>query len=193
VREQFSGYSPNVTDEALFLLPLPETGQDPSSFLYARLRAISSLSGIEYFSNHYKQKRVLFSDVYEVDSLSSRAKVADRTGGPIPAGGERFPFHINDVNFGGGYYEADYSSAGGGLAFGFRNKTSLSFFFIPVIGEERVRFHLAAIPLREDGQLLVYGVCSVEAGDFIKSMIDLPSSFYTRIKALRDWFKARLQ
>jgi hypothetical protein len=196
IRRQFQGYSPGVTNEVYFLLPFPGAAgggsESVSTHLYSRLRAISSLSGIEYFSNHFKTTRVLFSEVYEVDNLDSRQRVADRIASSLPVGEERFPIHINDVNFGSGYYEAVFWTADGALSFGFRNRTNLSYFFIPIIGEERVRFQFAAIPLREDGQLLVYGICAVEANDFIRGLIDLPSSFHTRIKALRDWFIKRI-
>ena len=188
VREKFQGFDPNVSDEALFLLPLPEKSGDLSLYLYNKLRAISTLSGITYFSNRKKETLVLFSDVYAIDSLNSKKKIPDKTAWVLPAE-ERIPIHLEDVNFGGGYYEVSYMTADGTLSFGMKNLTSLKYFF-PVISKENVRFELLVIPL--DKELLLYGTCSVEAADFVKSMIHLPSAFYTRIRALKDWFSKQV-
>ncbi|NJL73301.1 MAG: hypothetical protein HC888_18080 [Candidatus Competibacteraceae bacterium] len=193
IRARFQGYAPTVTDEALFLLPMPDVapGTNTADFIYSRLRDVSSLSGIQYMSNHYREWRVLFSDVYEVGGLDSRRRVDTKTPAFVPPF-ERVAMHMNDVNFGGGYYEANFMKTGDMLSFGLRNATTLSYFIFPVISEERLRFQIAMIPLREENALLLYGICSVEASDFLQRMVHLPSSFYTRILALKRWFEGRV-
>ncbi len=184
IRRKFEGFDPNVSDEALFIMPLPAKRDDPSLFLYNKLRAISSLSGITYFSNRKKETQILFSDVYAIDGLDSKRRIPDRTYSYLPSD-ERVLIHLEDVNFGSGYYEVSYMTADGAMSFGMKNLTSLKYIF-PVIGKENVRFELLVVPL--DDALLVYGACSVEAAGFVKSLIHLPSAFYTRIRALKDWF-----
>lgn len=186
VKAYFQGFSPNVGDEALFLIPQ----ENPSSLLalYNRLRAVSTLSGIQYRSSKAKGMRVLFSDVYAVKDLKSKTKIPDPLVQIIPPE-DAFPIHLVDANFGSDYYEASYLVRDNTIVFGLKNLTSLTYIF-PVIGAERFRTQLVIIPL--ETELLVYGVAAVEAGDMIRSLIHLPSAFYKRIEALKNWFSAGL-
>jgi hypothetical protein len=188
IKNEFLGYTPNVCNEALFLMPLPARSENRSLYIYNKMRAIRSLSGIQYRSNRHKEMRVLFDDVYAVDSLRSKKKIPDKDLDALPAG-EKLTVHIEDVNFGGGYYEASYMTSGDLLGFGLKNLTSLKYIF-PIIGAEKVRFQILIIPL--ENELLMYGICAAEAASFVKSLIHLPSSFYTRTRALRDWFKGQV-
>ena len=194
VKAYFQGFSPNVGDEALFLLPYtpaqPSQRTESSATtllpLYNRLRAVSTLSGIQYRSSKAKGMRVLFSDVYAVKDLKSKAKIPDPLVQIIPPE-DSFPIHLVDANFGSEYYEASYLVKDNTIVFGLKNLTSLKYIF-PVIGAQQFRTQLVIIPL--DSELLVYGVAAVEAGDLVRSLIHLPSAFYKRIEALKNWFAA---
>ncbi|MCX7786766.1 MAG: hypothetical protein N2442_03605 [Spirochaetes bacterium] len=189
VKTYFQGFSPNVGNEALFLIPYLSTGTTPTLLsLYNRLRAVSTLSGIQYRSSKAKGLRVLFSDVYAVKDLKSKTKIPDPLVQIIPPE-ESFPIHLVDANFGSEYYEASYLSRDNTIVFGLKNLTSLKYIF-PVIGTERFRTQLLIIPL--DTGLLVYGVAAVEASDMVRSLIHLPSAFYKRMEALKNWFAAGL-
>jgi hypothetical protein len=197
VKAYFQGFSPNVGDEALFLLPYAPAqnpratqGSENSATtllpLYNRLRAVSTLSGIQYRSSKAKGMRVLFSDVYAVKDLKSKAKIPDPLVQIIPPE-DSFPLHLVDANFGSEYYEASYLVRDNTIVFGLKNLTSLKYIF-PVIGAQQFRTQLVIVPL--DSELLVYGVAAVEAGDMVRSLIHLPSAFYKRIEALKNWFAA---
>jgi len=194
VKAYFQGFSPNVGDEALFLLPYtpaqPSQRTESSATtllpLYNRLRAVSTLSGIQYRSSKAKGMRVLFSDVYAVKDLKSKAKIPDPLVQIIPPE-DSFPIHLVDANFGSEYYEASYLVRDNTIVFGLKNLTSLKYIF-PVIGAQQFRTQLVIVPL--DSELLVYGVAAVEAGDMVRSLIHLPSAFYKRIEALKNWFAA---
>ncbi|GAB4222219.1 MAG: hypothetical protein Kow009_13920 [Spirochaetales bacterium] len=197
VKAFFQGFSPNVGNEALFLLPYPSgkapeaSGKGPDTSLlslYNRLRAVSTLSGIQYRSSRAKGMRVLFSDVYAMKDLESKIRIPDPLVQIIPPE-DSFPIHLEDANFGSDYYLATYLVRDNTIVFGLKNLTSLSYFF-PVISAERFRTQLVIIPL--DTELLVYGVAAVEAGDLIRSLVHLPSAFYKRIEALKNWFYAGL-
>ncbi len=190
IRSFFTGYSPNVGDEALFLIPyssLKKGSPIEDTFLlslYNRLRAVSTLSGIQYRSSKAKGLRVLFSDVYAISDLESRKKIPDPLVQTIPPE-DAFPVHIQDANFGSEYYEVSYLFQDNCIVFGLKNLTSLKYIF-PVIKAERFRSQLVIIPLESD--LLIYGVAAVEAGSVVRSMVHLPSAFYKRIEALKNWF-----
>ncbi|MFQ3621755.1 MAG: DUF6675 family protein [Spirochaetales bacterium] len=184
----FQGYSPNVGNEALFLIPYPGKEKPSLLTLYNRLRAVSTLSGIQYRSSRAKGMRELFSDVYVIRDLRTKARLPDPLVDLIPPE-DAFPIHLVDANFGREYYEASYLARDTMLVFGLKNLTSLKYFF-PVIGAERFRVQLMVIPLEEE--LLIYGVAAVEAADLVKSLIHLPSAFYKRIEALKNWFVAGL-
>jgi len=190
VKTYFQGFSPNVGDEALFLLPYqPEGTTPPLLSLYNRLRAVSTLSGIQYRSSKAKGMRVLFSDVYAVKDLKSKTKIPDPLVQIVPPE-DSFPIHLVDANFGSEYYEASYLARDNTIIFGLKNLTSLKYIF-PVIGAERFRTQLLIIPL--DTELLVYGVAAVEASEMVRSLIHLPSAFYKRMEALKNWFAAGLR
>jgi len=184
LRREFQGFSPNITDEILFLMPLPEAREDGELFLYNKLRDVTGLSGIRYRSSSRDGSRVLFSDVYAVDSPKSRRRVPFVPVSAIPRE-ERFPLHLEDANFGSGYYEAALFHQEGRTSFGLRNLTTLKYIF-PVFREGRVRFRILLIPLEKE--LLMYGIVAAETGGLVRSMVDMPSALGKRVRALRDWF-----
>lgn len=188
IRKQFAGFKPTITDEVLFLMPLPPGNGDPVLYLYNKLRAISTLSGIQYRSRRQDGMRALFTDVYAVDGMKTKKKIPDASVQEIPEE-VRFPVHMEDANFGSGYYEASYLSSGNEIAFGLRNLTSLKYVF-PILGAEKVRFQILIIPLEEG--LLMYGIVAAEAGGFVRSMVNLPSALGKRIGALKDWFEEQV-
>ena len=188
IQNEFEGYDPNVSDEALFLLPKNDE-ENLLYHIYSKIRNIRSLSGIQYHSNHYKIWKTLFDNVFETGEIGSDVAVPTVLPAFAPAE-ERIIIHIEDVNFGDGYYEAAYINSTDAAVFGMKNLTSLKYKHVPLISKEKVRFQMAIIPT--DEYLLVYGVCGVKAGSLIQKMIHIPSSFYTRMKALRDWFSNQI-
>ena len=197
VRGSFDGFSPNVVNEVLYLLPLPPldgVGSRPASRsevllqLYNRLRAVSTLSGVVYRSGRTGEDRVLFDDVYAIDSLRARNRLPDPLVTRIPAE-SRFYLHLVDANFGSSYFEASYFGAADAISFGMRNAQSLTL-VVPVIRADRLRFHLVVVPLED--ALLLYGMVGVEAGALIRRTVHLPSAFRNRIETLADWFMGNL-
>ena len=204
VRGSFDGFSPNVVNEVLYLLPLPSPGRLPSPTdsrpasrgsrddvllqLYNRLRAVSTLSGVVYRSGRTGEDRVLFDDVYAIDSLRARNRLPDPLVTRIPAE-SRFYLHLVDANFGSSYFEASYFGAADAISFGMRNAQSLTL-VVPVIRADRLRFHLVVVPLED--ALLLYGMVGVEAGALIRRTVHLPSAFRNRIETLADWFMGNL-
>ena len=184
VRESFRGFEPNVVNEVLYLLPKPEPDGDLLLHIYNTLRAVSTLSGVQYHSGHYDRERVLFDDVYAMDSVRSRNRIDDPLVSTVPREAS-FPVHLVDANFGTSYFEATYYGADDAISFGLKNSQSLTY-IIPVIRTERLRFHLLAIPL--ENELLLYGTVGVEAGRLIRRQVHLPSAFRRRIETLADWF-----
>lgn len=184
VRASFAGFEPNVVNEVLYVLPKPEPEGDLLLHLYNTLRAVSTLSGVRYHSGHYDRERVLFDDVYALNSSGGRERVPDPLVSVIPAVSS-FPVHLVDANFGSSYFEATYHGADDAISFGLQNSRSLTY-IIPVIRTGRLRFHLLALPLEHE--LLLYGTVAVEAGRLIRRQVHLPSAFRRRIETLADWF-----
>jgi hypothetical protein len=184
LRKEFEGFDPTVTDEVLFLMPLPIAQGDRNLFLYNKIRDVGTLSGIQYHSSSKDGMRTLFSDVYAVDSLKGKKKMPFVPVMEIPAEA-RFPLHMEDANFGSGYYEASYFHEADRIAFGLRNLTTLKYVF-PILREQKVRFHILFVPL--ENELLMYGIVAAEAGGFVRYMVNMPCALGKRIRALRDWF-----
>ncbi|MBN2511095.1 MAG: hypothetical protein JXB03_12520 [Spirochaetales bacterium] len=188
IRQEFDEFDANVNDEALFLLPLMNQ-ENSIDHIYRKLRNVNTLSGIQYHSNHYREWKILFDNVFEAEKVGSDTALEFSSKGTVPHE-ERIIIHLEDVNFGSSYYEAVYFNSDSAAGFGLKNLTSLRYKLIPLIGKGKVRFQMLMIPT--DEYLLVYGVVGVKAGSLIQEVIHLPSSFYTRLKALRNWFSAQI-
>lgn len=194
VERSFDHVDPNVVNEVLYLLPRPrqtsegvplESDDDVLLYLYNTFRAVSRLSGVTYHSSRANGPRVLFDNVYAIDSVRGRNRIPDPVVTRIPSGESRFPLHLQDSNFGSSYFEALFLGGDDAVSMGMTNARSLTYIF-PVIRPERVRFQLVAIPLED--HLLLYGAVALEAGGFLRRVVHLPSSFRRRIEALADWF-----
>lgn len=193
VRRSFGHVDPNVVNEVLYLLPRPERRPDGRPFttdrelmleLYNTLRSVSRLSGVTYESGRTDGPRVLFDNVYRIETLRRRDPLPDPLVTRIPRE-DTFLLQLDDSNFGTSYFEAIYFGGDDAVSMGMTNARSLTYIF-PVIGAERVRFQLVAIPLED--HLLLYGAVALEAGGFLRRVVHLPSSFRRRIEALADWF-----
>jgi hypothetical protein len=193
VRRSFRHVDPNVVNEVLYLLPRPEHRADGRPFandqelmleLYNTFRSVSRLSGVTYESGRTAGPRVLFDNVYRIETLRRRSPLPDPVVTRIPRE-DSFLLQLDDSNFGTSYFEAIYFGGGDAVSMGMTNARSLTYVF-PVIGAERVRFQLVAIPLED--HLLLYGAVALEAGGFLRRVVHLPGSFRRRIEALADWF-----
>ena len=184
VRSAFADHRPSVVNEVLYLLPKPEVEGDVLLFLYNKLRAVSRLSGVTYISGRTGGERVLFEDVYRIDSVRNRNKQPDPIVRRIPAE-DSFPLHLVDSNFGRSFFQTTYIGGSDAVAMSLTNATRMTF-IIPVIGVENLRFQLVAMPI--DDYLLFYAVVGVEVGGFFRRVVDIPASFRRRIEALGEWF-----
>ncbi|TVR05611.1 MAG: hypothetical protein EA403_02085 [Spirochaetaceae bacterium] len=190
VREGFASMRPTVVNEVLYLLPGP-TRSDGSAFasrselllsLGNTLRAVSTLSGILYGTNVVS---VLFEDVYAIDSLQSRRRLPDPVVASLPRESTTL-IHLVDSNFGTSYFSARYTAAGDSVGMAMTNARNLSYGPIPLVGPQRLRFQLLAVPV--DEALLLYGVVALETAPMLWRMVDLSAAFERRIRALADWF-----
>ncbi|SIQ32626.1 hypothetical protein SAMN05920897_10728 [Alkalispirochaeta americana] len=193
VRGGFGHFEPNVVNEVLFLLPRPETNSRGIPYtsdeellldLYNTFRAVSKLSGVEYESGRTGGMRVLFDNVYAIESVRSRDPLPDPLVTAVPRESS-FVLHLEDSNFGRSFFEASFYGGDDAVSMGMTNLRSLTF-FVPVVRAERVRFQMVALPLED--HLLLYGAVGLEAGGFLRRMVHLPGSFRRRIVALTDWF-----
>jgi len=184
VRTAFADHDPSVVNEVLYLLPKPEVEGDVLLFLYNKLRAVSRLSGVTYISGRTGEEKVLFDDVYRIDSVRNANKQPDPIVRRIP-NEDSFLIHLIDSNFGRSFFRATYIGGDDAVAMSMTNAARMTY-IIPVIGTENLRFQLVAMPI--DDYLLFYAVVGVEVGGFFRRVVDIPASFRRRIEALGQWF-----
>ncbi|POQ98658.1 hypothetical protein AU468_12400 [Alkalispirochaeta sphaeroplastigenens] len=193
VQRSFGHFEPNVVNEVLFLLPRPQENSRGAPYasdqellldLYNTFRAVSKLSGVEYESSRAGGMRVLFDNVYAIESVRNRDPLPDPVVTRVPRESS-FLLHLEDSNFGRSFFEASFYGGDDAVSMGMTNLRSLTF-FVPVVRAERVRFQMLALPLED--HLLLYGAVGLEAGGFLRRMVHLPGSFRRRIVALTDWF-----
>lgn len=181
---------PEVMVEALYIINYPEdfpTELDEiKSEINKLTHRISSISGAMYFSRTEQDYSVLFKNVYAVEGLGSRKKIADPpVYDEIPAA-ESIHLHMDEHSMGRGYYRMDYFASRQELAICLTNTSAMSK-FIKAVDKEDMKIFLQIIPCSD--ALLIYGYCGIvlQNDRLINLMMDPYYSFYRRMTAIETW------
>jgi len=113
VNESRRNLEPNILAEALYLYPKPEkyAGLEWSDSdklgIFNQMTAMSTLSGIQYYSASQKTMRVFYESSYVTDGLANQKKLPDPVFNNLP---ETFGIYARqkDLTFGENNYRYDY-------------------------------------------------------------------------------------
>lgn len=191
IEERYKSIEPDVVVEAFFKVPYPQDmpqGADRDLILYNIVREVSNISGVQYFSRTKNRYRVLFDDVYTVDS--KHIKIDDMLVNTIPPY-DSFEVHMNEANLGSDFYLAEYNYDGKNMSFSLTNTSTISFLF-KVVDKGDMQIDLLLMPM--DDEILIYGYCGVKLAnpDFVRKIMDPYSSFFRRLYAMEIWFSNSL-
>jgi hypothetical protein len=92
---------------------------------------------------------------------------------------------LKDVNFGNSYYRGDITLFRRGLRYSLSNNKNISYYFIPVIKEERFTVQLYFEIISEG--ILIYSLAGADVSDFVSSKIDMPSAINKRLTVIISW------
>jgi len=189
VTEAKAGLSPSLLVEGLFLYRKPAAvtawSLAEQTDLFRRLTALSTLTGIEYFSASAGAMRTLYETSRVIDNPRSRTPLADPVIAVLPATLALYA-RQRDLTFGDNTYRFDYRTGADFIVFSQENLTAMTVGIVPVIGRNRFVMIMAVVDTG-DG-LLIYTAAMARAA-VLPGMGDrIGTSFTNRLRAILRWF-----
>jgi hypothetical protein len=190
-----SGYerlSPGLGVETLLLTRAPNRGMTAEVALrsmYRILKSVSTMEGITYYSVSRGKRRVLFERSFRVAGPDEREPLADVRTARIPETETVYVLQ-DDSTFGENLYRVEYRAEPDALMLTMVNLTAMRYGILPAVGAEKLRITIMIVPRGE--YLLFYGSSGAVASDLPFFASRVRESFENRIRAIYDWFTARL-
>lgn len=179
--------APVFVAESLFLIEKPEgfdTRKLDTDLISRIMRSISSMEGIEYYSNSEKRMKTLYSQSYTIDNPDDGNRIPDQLDGS--ADNLSVYAFQEDGSFGKNYYRIDYRQRENEVSMVIRLEDSLKYGFITAVKPNNLVFNIDVL---DKGEYLVMYIGAKVKFPAI-SMLEnkLNKSFGSRITALHDWF-----
>jgi hypothetical protein len=153
--------------------------------IYNALGNVRDLQGRLYNSATRNQAVPLFEEATRIISDRQLTAVPDPAPSRILPGNEVVFIRLKDVNFGNTYYRGEMALFQNGLRYTLTNFKSMSYYFIPVIKEDKFIAQLYFEPIQEG--VLIYSIAGAEISDFFASKIDMDSAISKRLKVMISW------
>jgi hypothetical protein len=153
--------------------------------LYNAVGNIRGLKGRLYHSASRNRDIPLFEEASRIKGPTTRTPIPDPQSATVLPRTERLYIRLKDVNFGNSYYQGDIFALSGGLLYSLTNFRSLSYGFIPVIKENKLKAQFYVEPIDEG--ILVYSAAVAEVSDVIAGMISAPSAIQKRLEVILGW------
>jgi len=189
--------APTTMVEALYLYRKPASyhtspdtwNEAQKTGVYNQITAISSLTGIQYFSSSRGAMRTFYESSAVIDAPNTRNVLPDPVFTRPP---ETLTLHARqkDLTFGDNIYRYNYVSSGDIIFFTQENVTALNAGLIPAIGRGNLRSIVAIIDCGDS--ILVYAVSMAKASSVPGLGDRISSSFSNRARAVLDWLTGRL-
>jgi hypothetical protein len=188
--------NPNMMVETLYLYKKPEhsrTSVDSwdnvqKTGLFNQLLAISTLTGIEYYSASRGETRTFFEYSQVIDGPETKYPLPDPVYTSPPEELTLYARQV-DLTFGDNVYHYDYLTARSGIFFVQENITALTIALIPVVGKNNLRSVLAVFDCGD--VLLIYAVSTARTLSVPGMGERIGNSFRNRAEAVLKWFAGR--
>jgi hypothetical protein len=194
VEETMLKLVPNILAESLVLYKkAPDArraiwNEDERRALYNNSIAISSLTGIEYYSASRKQMRIFYEYSRVIDSPESK-KVLDDPVFTEPPASLSIYARQKDLSFGDNIYRYDFFTDLDYLIFTQENLTSMKYGIIPALRKGKLRSVVAVIDTGD--ALLVYAASMADAPSIPGFTERISNSFTNRAAAVLKWFSGQ--
>jgi hypothetical protein len=188
ISEALTRIEPRLGLEALFATPMPENlaaERDKPLALFRILTSVSTMEGIDYYSNSRGRMRLLFRDSYVIEGPDENERIPDPSYNSVP-NEETLFIYQRDTSFGRNRLRAEYFYDEGRFLVRMTNLTTMIYGIIPAIRPENMVIHLS-IGI-EDDDLTFYANGAVQSANPGLFEERLKNSFYYRIEALYRWF-----
>ena len=174
--------------EVLRLLPDSGASCDWTT-LYNHLRAVSTLQGIEYFSDSRGHYRTLYQRSHAIVGPADRTPQPDPVASSVPPHSSLF-LEQEDSTFGSNVYQADFRFDGVSIAMEVKNLTTMWWSILPLVAEGDFRSVVTVTPT--DQGLLFYASAAIHAADLEFARERTQTSLGNRLDALEGWMRRRL-
>ena len=192
---------PNIMVETLYLYKKPvqsRTSADSwdntqKTGIFNQLLAISTLTGIEYYSASREEMRTLFEYSQVIDGPETKYPLPDPVYASPPAELSLYARQV-DLTFGDNVYRYDFMTTQNGIFFAQENLTALALASIPVaripvVRSNNLRSIMAVFDCGDT--LLIYSVSMAKA--FSAPIGErIGNSFSNRADAVLKWFSGRV-
>jgi hypothetical protein len=186
--------NPNIMVESLYLYKKPQYSGDwdnaQKTGLYNQLLAISTLTGIQYYSASRGAMRTLFEYSRVIDGPDTKNVLPDPVYSVPPAQLALYS-RQKDLTFGDNIYRYNYAAAADGIFFIQENVTSLNYSLVPAIGKGNLRSIMAVF---DCGDVLLIYIASMAKAVPVPGMGErIGTSFSNRAEAILKWFINRAE
>jgi hypothetical protein len=196
VNETLRNLEPNILVETLSLYPLPSRhdrnfsgwSTDEQTSLLNQLVALSSLSGIQYYSESRKTMRVFYESSVVIDSPSGKRPQPDPVFTSRPSSLVLYA-RQKDLTFGDNTYRYEYHTGTDSIIFIQENISSMTIGIIPAVGRNKFRTVVAVIDAGDS--LLLYAGAMAKTASVSGMGNRIGASFTNRAKAILGWFAGR--
>ncbi len=193
VRSDIDSIEPTLGVETLYLYTPPSSFErvpDKELFMYNILHALSTLSGLQYYSPSRKTMRTFFKESYIIDNPKDKKPLPDKVFSSIPQADSLYMVQ-EDLTFGRNVSEVSYRHVDSMLCMRIRNLTTMYYLIFPLIQPDMLRTYLLVFLV--ENKLLIYGTICAHTGSFFGIEQSKRDSFYNRIDAMYGWFIQKLQ
>jgi hypothetical protein len=198
LNEVFRGLEPNILVETLSLYQRPRSSQqtanptgwsrDEQTGIFNQLTALSTLTGIQYYSESRKAMRVFYESSTVIDDPASKKPLPDPSFSVLPNSYNLYA-RQRDLTFGDNIYRFVYHTGDDIIFFSQENLSSMSAGIIPAIGKNKFRTVMAVIDTGDT--LLIYAAAMAKTASVPGLGDRIGSSFTNRVKAILKWFVGR--
>jgi hypothetical protein len=184
--ETLSLYRPNRPPSAQ--ASAPGLTSDERTSLFNQLVALSTLSGIQYYSESRRAMRTFYEFSRVIDNPTAKNPLPDPVFATPPATLTLYA-RQKDLTFGDNLYSFSYRTSADAIIFVQENLTSMNAGIIPAVGKNKFRTVMAVIDTG-DG-LLVYAAAMAKTASLPGMADRIGASFTNRVQAVLGWFEGR--
>ncbi|MCD6397954.1 MAG: hypothetical protein J7L71_10485 [Spirochaetaceae bacterium] len=173
----------NIGVESVYFL---KTDQNvPLLDIYNTLLSISTMKGIDYYSQTRKKYKTLYTGSHVIVGKTDTRELPD----PVINTLENFKqifIEQTDTTFGKNIYKTTYRTDGNLIWLEMTNETPMKYSFIRMVDKENISINL--LIKKTDTGIIFYGITSAKTFSFLGIEKKNKESFYNRMKALYNWF-----
>jgi hypothetical protein len=156
--------------------------------LFNQTLALSTLTGIQYYSASRKTMRTFYESSKVIDAPDTKKAIPDPVYASPPSTLTIYA-RQKDLTFGDNIYQYDYRTGPDSLIFVQQNLTTMNAGIIPAVGKNKLRTVMAVIDAGDS--LLIYAASMAKAVSFPGLGERIGNSFTNRAEAVLKWFSGR--